>query len=50
MNSIFRRELEPFLQNDANGSNALGRNRIHDEYSPKWNQASPRGILIAVVS
>ena len=50
MNSIFRRKLEPFLQNDANGSNALGRNRIHDEYSPGWNQASCQGIAIGIVS
>ena len=42
--------MEPFLPNDANGSNALGRNRIHDEYSPRWNQASRPGILVAVVS
>jgi hypothetical protein len=35
MHTISHRELEPCFQNYANGSNALGRNHIHDEFSPR---------------
>jgi hypothetical protein len=34
MNTISYRELEPFRQKWGYGSSALGRNRMHDEYSP----------------
>ena len=45
-NKIFPRELEPFLQflkdrHQANGFNAQGRNRTHDEYSPGLDPAHP---------
>ena len=29
INTVFHRELEPFLQIYINGSNALGKNRVH---------------------
>ena len=34
MNTIPHREWSHSIRNEANGSNALGKNRTHDEYSP----------------
>ena len=32
------------IRNEANGSNAPGRNRIHDEYSPGLNPYNSSGV------
>ena len=34
MNTISQREWSLSFRNQANGANALGKNRVHDEYSP----------------
>ena len=37
------------FRNDANGSNALGRNRIHDEYSPGLDHATNALTLLVKI-
>jgi hypothetical protein len=40
----------PSFKNETNGSNALGWNRIHDEYSPGLNRSNCRWLSLAEAS